>query len=106
MSIEWLAGLLEGEGCFGIYDGRPEVQLRMTDLDVIEKASAYFPGNKIRHETYPKNPTWKDSYRIRTRGKKAIDLMRLLLPYMGNRRSSKILEILREVGVDSPHPTL
>lgn len=44
--IYWLAGLLEGEGCFTVrrYEGRqtgglPVINLWMTDLDVIKRAS-------------------------------------------------------------------
>ena len=32
--IEWLAGLLEGEGCFS-FDRRPVIQVQMTDEDVV-----------------------------------------------------------------------
>lgn len=47
----WLAGLLEGEGCFSVrQDGQrrsPKVLINMTDKDVIERVAALV-GSGIR----------------------------------------------------------
>jgi hypothetical protein len=33
--IAWLAGLLEGEACFGSYNGCLSIQLQMIDEDIV-----------------------------------------------------------------------
>ena len=51
IEIAWLAGLLEGEGSFGLtgYAAKkskvfPTISLAMTDLDIIERAGALIGG--------------------------------------------------------------
>lgn len=90
--LYWLAGLLEGEGCFrNHYNGHCTIQLGMTDQDVVERVGGFF-GSKIY---YRQNlPPRKDSYEARVAGHKAYLLMQALLPLMGLRRASKIREAL------------
>jgi hypothetical protein len=98
----WLAGLLEGEGCFIAYKEknktcrtRFEVKLKMCDKDVIEKAQEIVPtrtGRIIISKSKKKN--WSDAYAAKWNGKEAEILARRVLPYMGKRRSEKIKEIL------------
>lgn len=48
IEIAWMAGLLEGEGCFTAEGGQrarfryPRITLGMTDRDVVERASVLF----------------------------------------------------------------
>lgn len=100
----WLAGLLEGEGCFRVrHDGskkwrpRISVTLKMSDRDVVDKAAQLLPGSprKVRVcEDSKKNPKWSDTYECGWYGQAAEDLMVTVLPYMGQRRSAKIRECL------------
>lgn len=99
----WLAGLLEGEGYFGASKvGKTKsrnrtlrVSLVMTDKDVVEKAHR-LTGVSTRLGFYaPKDrPSWNPSWSVRWAGKDAEDLMRAILPYMGERRAGRIRECL------------
>jgi hypothetical protein len=101
--IAWLAGLLEGEGCFtcsfqnGNNFATPRIQLTMTDQDVVEKAARLL-------NTKVTSTDW------RTKGDKAVfrtslarqeDLKKVLTdihPFMGKRRQEKIDELLQVIG--------
>lgn len=58
--LYWLAGLLEGEGCFTYSGSTPMVQLQMTDKDVVERASLLLKGSLGRRtrETYTGKIAW------------------------------------------------
>ena len=96
----WVAGLLEGEGTFGLHHGkRPEVGIKMTDLDVIIKytlmvgisVSAIGVANVRAVREFGDKP----AFQVRVRGPKAVALMEQILPFMGERRSAKIKEVMR-----------
>lgn len=110
----WLAGLLEGEGCFGVYGrkraarGRepwielfPTIRLRMTDEDIVARVAYFFsapytrcPSDKIR----PGFPcSKKDRFDTELTGHRALTLMRKLRPWMGRRRGTRIDEILEKL---------
>lgn len=100
----WLAGILEGEGCFRV-DIRPSArgvgrcgQLRvilgMTDLDVIERANSIFPSSANMY-VQPKTGQ-KTAYVLHWNGPRAKELMEAVLPFMCERRSVKIQESLDE----------
>lgn len=96
----WLAGLLEGEGCFsptcrGFRSINPRVTLDMTDLDVIERASRAWPGaSEVRTTEHEGRKT---SHRLVWQGEPAILLMRSVLPDMGKRRGEKILAVIADL---------
>ena len=100
--LAWLAGLLDGEGCFadwGAYPSQsglrrhyPTIALAMTDSDVVERAANYF-GSKV-HCNAARPPATKPTYRTTVNGAKAGKFMLALLPYMGQRRSAKINSVL------------
>lgn len=98
IDIAWLAGLLEGEGCFGWRDQRrmrygfPEIALAMTDVDVVMKA-ARLMGSK-RTTSYQPKGNRKRMYACRVFSTQAADVMESILPYMGVRRSAKVKEVL------------
>lgn len=88
----WLAGLLEGEGCFDLHRGKyPRIRLAMTDRDVVGRAATLL-GAKVRLSLRqaPNAATWH----AEVSGKKAARAMAEILPYMGARRSGKIATIL------------
>jgi hypothetical protein len=93
--LMWLAGLLEGEGCFFLSHGNsPAVVLKMKDKDVVERAHALMGGNFRCTNPRPKYPHWSVLWSVALFGKPATALMQELLPYMGERRSQKITEVL------------
>ena len=69
------------------------IQCGMTDLDVLEKLKSYVGGNIYKATN--RNPTkWKDSWVWTITGDKAENLALSILPYMGDRRSTKINELI------------
>ena len=98
LDIAWLAGLLEGEGCFkmqssGGYKGSICISLQMTDKDVVQRVTALLDGTLWGpHGPYghSKLPT----YQTAIFGSKAASWMMTLFPLMGERRQGKIKELL------------
>jgi hypothetical protein len=110
--IAYVAGLLEGEGCFYIgYLGeaakrypRFTIQCAMTDEDVIRRLRDIVGAGAIDGPLLP--PSWdqnrKPVWRWRL-GRKdgALELVALLLPWMCSRRSAKIQTML-DAGEEHP----
>lgn len=98
--LYWLAGLLEGEGCFSIqkYPNRAplaRIRLAMTDFDVVLRAGRLIGGKqRTPAEWQKKGTTYKTIYNWSVTGREAVRLMRILLPLMGSRRADRITEIL------------
>ncbi len=102
IDIAWLAGLLEGEGNFYSYTrSSPRISLGMTDLDIIRRATKIMNGdiNKIRVVDQVNR---KISFVIQIGGHKALICMKLIRPYMGDRRGAKIDELLKAVDEHRP----
>ncbi len=89
--IAWLAGILEGEGCFQ-YRKTPVIKVKMTDLDTIERVSILLECKSIHHEK--RILGCKQAYVATVSGYKAAQWMMTVLPIMGLRRSDKIIECL------------
>lgn len=90
--IIWLSALLEGEGYFVFGDNCPIVGVNMTDKDVIEKVAKLFKSNIYVRQPPP--PSKKLTYTTRACGEKAIGIMFSIYSQMGERRKSKIKEII------------
>lgn len=98
LDIVWLAGLLEGEGCFYMNQLRKKryarIHLDMVDRDIIARVADLF-GSKVNG---PYKTKGQDIWFSSISGKKSIGWMLTLYPLMGARRQTKILSILKEVG--------
>jgi hypothetical protein len=115
--ITWLAGLLEGEGCFspercaywytrGKKSKRKTVgyyfriTINMADRDVIERAIQYVDeliGYRVNlNDKPPTNPNYQHQYRAYWYGLRAAMLASLILPFMGKRRESAIIEAIEK----------
>lgn len=99
IDTSWLAGLLEGEGCFvrsGPRNSNGEqtvsVKVRMTDKDVVERAGKLMKCRNIR-TTDRQNK--KLIYEAGVFGNTARDVMKAVYPFMGERRKAKIDELLK-----------
>lgn len=91
--ICWLAGFLEGEGCFFTSPtGSPAVKTLSTDFDVLARYSELV--KRPVRGPYKDNRGHKDRWEVNLYGEDAVELMLLLLPHMGLRRSNKIRGIL------------
>lgn len=87
--VQWLAGVFEGDGTFCISDNRPRMVLQMTDEDVIARAAKIMGSN-----------VWSGAKQITGRkkvyicgaaGLTAVEWMRIVRPYMGQRRQGQIV---------------
>lgn len=89
----WLAGLLEGEGHFGMNRTGPSpyplITLQMCSRDIVERVGHMIDAPSIRTST-PKNIAWNPTYSIQIAGASAAAWMRTLRPYMGERRTAAI----------------
>lgn len=102
----WVAGLLEGEGCFSLYAPvgkarRVSVTCCMTDKDVIERLRTIVGAGNV-YERKPRKDTWKPAWQwsLTTRPE-VMQLIEELYPYMGRRRREKMDEI-REFHATNP----
>jgi hypothetical protein len=99
----WLAGLLEGEGYFGIIKNwvaercyrYPRLGVTMTDPDVIERVAKVLDANV--YNLKPQGTGAKlPQYRISISGSRAVLWMKQLYPLMGRRRRAQIEACLTE----------
>lgn len=103
--IYWVAGLIEGEGCFYLrkrtVEGKrtqyrhkryPLITVGMTDRDVIDKLASFWDVTVRTTYRYGNEKTY---YTTVIGGKKAIGWMMTLYPLMGKRRREKIREVIK-----------
>jgi hypothetical protein len=109
-NLAWLAGLLEGDGCFtvGSSQGLLRLECAMSDLDVLQKAQDIAGTGNISGP-YNYGIGSKAMYRWHvTTTKNAYALMVALYPWLGNRRKNRILDLLesfRVYGIKLSKPT-
>lgn len=102
--VSWLAGLLEGEGYFGVFEKRSttglmypalRLQLNMTDEDIVRRAYAIAGVGGVRGPLIPnqknRKPVW--SWTVHRRDDVA-QVLGLIRPWMGQRRGARIDEAL------------
>jgi len=104
LETAWLAGILEGEGCFSWYAstreyGKPTVKLAMSDFDIVERAAKIMVAKTVRPVKTDRpdrleSLNYKPMFKCCVSTTKAAVLMEKILPYMGERRSAKIKELL------------
>jgi hypothetical protein len=98
--IAWLAGILEGEGCFDIYrssrgffTGR--IRLEMKDKDIVERAAKMLGGRGQVRQIVRENENWSDTYAFGVGSKERLRrILPLLYPYMGKRRQVRLQEMM------------
>ena|SRR5438477_7307870 len=108
--ITWLAGLLEGEGCFLIHKPignhiQIGIALSMSDVDVVARAAKIIGWKHPLREYTPSGanlklqPTearpWKKLHRFTVSGALAATWMMMVYSNMGQRRRAKIRKCLR-----------
>jgi hypothetical protein len=100
----WVAGLLEGEGCFFPIEYKTKgygpytyarVAVLMTDLDVLQRLQEITGIGHINGPTPRKDPRHKPIWHwVASKNKESIILMRAVYPLMGERRRARIDEVL------------
>lgn len=87
--LMYFVGLFEGEGYFA---ARPTVAIQMVDKDIMN-----YVAQKLNKPLYTYSraaDNAQDIHNVSLHGRDAIDFMKLLYPYMGQRRKAKIEEAI------------
>jgi len=101
LDLAWLAGLLEGEGSFGVYPtgkGRwpvAKVQITMTDQDILQRVSDLTDHNVCGPYSKEKHGGRTPVFQISNHRKAVVaKLLLALRPLMGERRQRQIDYVL------------
>jgi hypothetical protein len=86
--IYWLAGILEGEGCFTYSGCTPMVQLQMLDTDIVERA-ARIMGTKVGRRKRL-TPNGHIVWFTQASGGQAVGIMETIYLLLGVRRRETI----------------
>ena len=111
--LYWVAGILEGEGCFGINRrkaGRPghekmyenfRIEVNMTDEDIIRRMHAWTGMGYVNGPySYKKHPEWTPTWHLFIQRKaEAEPLARAVFPLMGVRRQQQIRTAFERLGL-------
>ena len=93
VDLAWAAGLLEGEGTFGLQRGTyPRVSCSMTDEDVLQRLQDVLGGQLVA--VGRKQEHWKAAWVWAMSGDEAARMLGLIRPYMGKRRGARIDELI------------
>ena len=98
-TIEWAAGLFEGEGCITQIKstGRWQVEIEMSDKDVIESWHKTM-GLTTKITERPKRDGRKVTYMSQTRKKSEVRrILSLMLPHLHDRRAHRALDALDNI---------
>lgn len=94
----WLAGLLEGEGCFTTNSKNILLELNSVDHDVmlrVQRNYAVCYGARVNVNTRPpRQPGYQPQYHLACFGPAARAVMADIEPLMGQRRRGRIAELL------------
>jgi hypothetical protein len=91
----WLAGLLEGEGCFRRSECNAfQISLEMTDKDIVERAAKLMNGRVYQRKMRKEH--WKTQWHVHVGADNGKATLLRILPFMGERRTQKINEILNK----------
>lgn len=95
LELAWLAGLLEGDGCFHLSQGRyPLLVLGMTDRDTVERAQEVCGGVGSISERPAGTKGYKPMWRWDVCSVDAIAVMMTVYGMMSTRRQARIREVI------------
>lgn len=102
--LGYIVALLEGEGCFMlINNSSASIRLTMTDRDTVERAALIMNVNYNKIATrYTKNEKHNTQYAFGVYGREAMRWMRIVRPYMSERRGNKIDQIINTIIIRKP----
>lgn len=101
ISLEYLAGLVDGEGCIRLHPSNkgkyrkyyPRLQVTNTYKPILDMLVDHY-GGAIHTDSFgPRKPNWKVKHDWRISGDKARDLLNQLLPYLIIKKD-KAIEVL------------
>lgn len=90
----WAAGLFEGEGCIVTSGRSRRIELGSCDEDVVRRFHEVVGVGTIYHE-HRENPAHRDLWKWScSRYSDLAPLLAAFLPYLGDRRSQRVREML------------
>lgn len=94
VQLAYVAGIIDGEGCFGIEYGRknntysPTVQVVMTALKPLERLRGLFGGSICKHRH---DPRYKQAYHFTAKGGNAMSIVELISNSLIEKRSQAMI---------------
>lgn len=91
-SVDWLAGLLEGEGTF-MAKARSSwvaISIEMCDRETVARAATMLRATRVTRGPDRAARGWKPTYRAKVSGNRARPWLTALRPLMGSRRGAAI----------------
>ena len=103
--IGWAAGIIEGEGCLGLYQDKRrlstytlKVQVESTDKFVVDKLQEIFGGSIYENNAPSKLAKYKKSWRWLVCNKEGVkSIIDTIYPYLSPRRKEKSDKILTHI---------
>lgn len=90
-SLMWFVGLCEGECAIDAPRGYPRLRVGLTDRDLAGRAASLMGCHlRVTYHSPPRSAIWS----AEIEGAKAAELLELMLPHLGARRSAKAAEVL------------
>ena len=86
--VQWLAGIVEGEGNIRFHNRTQQLTITSTDFDVVDRVKLLINGHVGVKKRYASH--YKTCYTVITTGQRARNAMSLIQPFMGNRRYNEI----------------
>lgn len=91
LQTAWLAGLIEGEGCF-TFSRTPICRVQMTDEDIVARIAALF--GSAYQSAPPRGTQRKTVFSTSIHGARALALMESIRPFMGKRRTERMGQVI------------
>lgn len=96
VDLAWFCGLFEGEGTFVISKGRAcRIAISMTDLDILGRVESLLGGSIHDANRSDVREHWKQAWVWTLSYRPSLELIPLMLPYLGARRAARAEEFLR-----------
>lgn len=98
LELAYLAGLLDGEGCFSFSDNganciRPLVQLIMTDEEIVNWVGSVWGAKVTQFARHRALPHHKPQFRVQVTGEKAVEFCKSIYPYLKVKKKQAELHI-------------
>jgi hypothetical protein len=96
--LAWAAGLIDGEGCIGIFEDSNylkaylRLSLNMTHQETVKRFHKLFGAGTVRLAT-KQNSNWRQQLSYKASGKDALFVIKELLPYLFTKRESALLAV-------------
>lgn len=96
--VAWLAGIIEGEGCFTHSGTTITVQLKMTDEDVVRRCQqiAGVGVFSVKGRSASTLPHYKQVFQWTSAGAEAMQVITLVRPFLGERRAARADELTEQ----------